>query len=339
MDETSLKHFDSEYSIIASYNLVDAAVKQCTGDRNNRICRYCNRSAPAVKFSLEAHAFPEFTGNRSLIAYDECDECNELFSRLVEDDFAKYIGPLRTISQILGKQGVPTYKSPDKRSRIGLEEAGVHITTQESAPITTFDCKNQTLKIQMTRQPYVPMGAFKCLVKMAIAACPNTELPALTHLAAWIRNPRHTYESFPYKPLMVMEQFTPGPMPYRGVHAILFKRKNNAAMLPYLQFATAFGNSTFQIVLPMPTQDEHWLGQQIKFYYIPLPFDENYPYGETRRCQRDFTSPDVCKNQEFTVHMHFDEARQTLGTFFDWRRLCFLYICVKNGVVKRLSPK
>jgi hypothetical protein len=39
---------------------------------------------------MEAHAFPEFIGNRELISNYECDICNERFSRTIEDHLAKY---------------------------------------------------------------------------------------------------------------------------------------------------------------------------------------------------------------------------------------------------------
>lgn len=277
----NLSYFDSNYTIIASHMNLLKGKKIFIGNKENKTCRYCGEKEPKVNFKIEAHAIPEFTGNKTLIAYDECDTCNELFSRIIEDHFGKYLGANRTLSQIHGKKGVPTYKGKDGKSRISMEETGLKITGYENDPIFEMDLESKTITITAHRQPYIPAAVFKCIVKMAVAISPDSLLSELSHLTKWIRESEHKYETFPYKPLVAFEQFTPGPMPYPGVTLFLLKRKPMVTSVPYLQFIVAFGNSMFQIIVPMPEQDRQLMNAPITLSLFPIPFADGYEYGKT----------------------------------------------------------
>ncbi|MDH5786176.1 MAG: HNH endonuclease [Chromatiales bacterium] len=306
--EEQLKYFDESYRIIAKHVLLNIEDKVYIGSATDRKCRYCKQQRPDVSFKLKAHAVPEFIGNKSLIANDECDECNERFSRVVEDHFGKYLGALRTIAQIQGKKGVPTYKGRDGKSRVSMEETGLHMTGYEEDPIYELDLENKKITITAHRQPYSPMGVFKCLVKMAIAIAPEEELDDLDHLIQWIRKEEHTFESFPYSPLIALQQFTPGPMPYRGVSLFLLKRKTDSIDVPLMQFAVAFGNTMYQIVLPMPKQDQHLLNKPISLVFFPIPFKEDFQYGRTTRKELDFSSSEIVRDEPHVMNMRFKEA-------------------------------
>src|SRR3954462_7886092 len=95
--------FAMNYREIALYHL-DEPKPQYIGSKSDRKCRYCG-AVPPAKFRILAHAIPEMIGNRSLIANDECDECNVFFSETVEDSLGKMLSPLRTLLAIPGKKG------------------------------------------------------------------------------------------------------------------------------------------------------------------------------------------------------------------------------------------
>jgi hypothetical protein len=84
--------------------------------RKDRVCRFCNKKEPEVSFKKEAHMVPELMGNRNLVSDYECDKCNDLFS-IYEDALAKFLGIARTLSSSKGKEGIPTFKNPDKKIR------------------------------------------------------------------------------------------------------------------------------------------------------------------------------------------------------------------------------
>lgn len=310
----NLDYFDKNYTIVASYACLKKGQRYYIGNKEDRICRFCGEKKPKVSFKLEAHAIPEFTGNKSLIAYDECDTCNELFSRIIEDHLGKYLGPQRTLSQISGKKGVPTYKGKDGRSRISMEEEGLKITAYEDNPIFDIDSESKTLTISAHRQPYIPAAVFKCFVKMAISIAPQGLLTEVGHLIRWIRDSEHKFDSFPYKPLAVIQQFTPGPMPYDGVSLFLVRRKLGVMGVPYLQFVVAFGNMMFQIVVPMPEQDKSLFGIPLEVPPFPVPFTEGYEYGKTLVRMLDLSSYELIKGEPLVMSMTFEHVRE-LDTF------------------------
>ena len=87
-----------------------------------RRCRFCGRDETAVTFKKKAHAVSEALGNKHLLSYRECDACNAFFGQAYEDALVKYIGALRTFMMVLGKNGVPSYKSPDGKMRIDVKD-------------------------------------------------------------------------------------------------------------------------------------------------------------------------------------------------------------------------
>jgi len=303
-----MNYFGSNYVILSSYVNLLKGKKEFIGSKDNRTCRYCGKTAADVPFKLEAHALPEFTGNKSLIAYDECDICNEKFSRLVEDHFGKYLGALRTLSQVHGKKGVPTYKGQDGKSRISMGGAGLQVTDYEDDPIWEINEESKTVTVTAHRQPYVPAAVFKCLVKMAISITPSSLLGEMGHLCKWILEDNHTYESFPYNPLVVFEQFTPGPMPYPGVTVFLLRRKQKVTDVPYMQFIAAFGNTMYQIIVPMPEQDKALMGKPTQLSLFPVPFSEGYEYGKTAVHQLDLSRYEIVKNEPHVMHMTYQVA-------------------------------
>jgi len=90
-----MQWFSERYDDIANGVLAPGG-RIYLGDKTNRQCRYCGKTRPAVKFQKVAHAFPEQLGNKTLLDHLECDTCNEHFSTMLEDDFAKWTMPLRS---------------------------------------------------------------------------------------------------------------------------------------------------------------------------------------------------------------------------------------------------
>lgn len=109
-----LRFFDDNYvpSIVFHLNQEN---KIYLGEKYNRKCRFCNKIDGEVTFKNIAHAIPEFTGNKKLIAYYECDICNSKFSRLLESHMANYMNFWHTFSQVKGKKGVPSFQTKKQK--------------------------------------------------------------------------------------------------------------------------------------------------------------------------------------------------------------------------------
>jgi HNH endonuclease len=277
------------------------------GNKDVRACRYCEKSAPDVSFKHEAHSLPHFIGNRWIFSWDECDECNRHFNVSLEDHLAKYLGPLRTITRIKGKKGVPSYKTKDKKSGIDANAAGLDIKHPPGAPIIRDSGESKEAVITMERQPYIPLAAYKSFVKMALSVMPPTEFAECRHLREWIMNPVHSFESFQFRPLMVMQQLMPQMSQNSGLRVALLRRLADVKDCAYMCFVVGFGNVQFQIFLPMPEQDRHLIGVMSTFTFFPTPFGDESPFGAPASSYRDFQSDQLVQGEELKFSFSYGE--------------------------------
>ncbi len=100
---------------VAKYDVMsfqDNSRKRSVGEYNKakRVCRFCNNEREKVTFKNRAHAISESLGNKNIILYEECDQCNSEFGSGIERDLIAYLKPYACIFGIKGKNGIPVYK-------------------------------------------------------------------------------------------------------------------------------------------------------------------------------------------------------------------------------------
>ncbi|HED14979.1 MAG TPA: HNH endonuclease [Gammaproteobacteria bacterium] len=319
-DENLSKHhrermvwFDQRYDVIANRHLLPADQPVHIGDKTHRVCRYCGKAKPEATFKNIAHAFPEQIGNKTLFDWMECDACNEHFSRIVEDDFSKWTHPIRTMGRVCGKRGIPTLKSSDRALRVEGENAKqLRISLSKDDVRCSVDEENKRVTLTLERQPYVPMGVFKCLVKMALAVMPVQETSACNHLKRWILEPSHTYESYPYRPLNILFQSIPGPLPNDQITSFLLRRKNDRIDCPFLIFVLQFSNAVYQVALPMHEQDRALLdGEPFELGLFPHAWgtvDHELTFGVSGHKVADMSGSEAVKGDVMTIHFRYDHA-------------------------------
>ncbi len=268
-------------------------------------CRYCHKESPEVSFSKEAHAIPHLLGNNEIFSQDECNSCNEFFGNGYDDDLSKYLGGMRTLSQIPGKQGVPSYKTKQKLSRIDVEEDGVKMVSTYGDEIVHINEKSNTAEIEIQKQPYSPLGVYKSLVKMAIALAHQDILPQLDLTRQWLI--RNDIDKYPYFRPFMIQTFIPGPAPMENtLFAMLLKRSKEVDM-PSLVFWLSVSNYCFQIPVPCPELDQNLFGHEIKFPRIPHILEGKNPYGPPIFQKVDLFQKEKVYNQSETVAMHYDK--------------------------------
>lgn len=305
--EDTLQWYETNYIMSNMLFFGEKGKKQYIGDKNNKICRFCNKTTDKTTFSLEAHAIPEFIGNHSLLTYEECDECNTYFSERLEDSFAKFLLPIRTTSQIRGKKGVPAYKSKDKKCRIEISNQ-MNITG--SKEFCTIDEEKHFAKIITETQPYIPREVYRCLVKMALSILPQNELKVFIETLYWLRYKKSEDRFMNNEGYFAFMTFTSGPYPYPNTHHLFFKRKNDDLNVPYMSYMVAFGNISFQIALPCPQKDN---GLSCSFIPFPTPYmmeeNKNFPHHQTSIIRLDL-SDSKKKISQWPISFHFDEIQK-----------------------------
>lgn len=296
------RYFDERYDILCTYPLVaDQKIKlKDSDDPATRVCRFCGRSKPGVTFGKEAHALPEFLGNKAIISMNECDTCNEYIADHAEDDLSKWLGPMRTASQMRGKNGVPTYKADGIRMEMGPNGIDISITANIDDPgIKEGESVDFTIPVKTPSQPLVPINAAKALVKIACSLAPISELPEIKMAIDWIMGRMYCkFSKFP-----VLFSFTPGANPYQSGRVLLLRRKVDEK-IPYLLCLVATSNVRFQFFVPFCLSDK-MEGNQITFSlrHLPVPFGEDWPHGETKIMALDWASEVKAPvNVEVTFH-------------------------------------
>lgn len=300
------RHFADNYDIIFSRVLASSGKKETLGTKPCP-CRFCGRSAPNATFKKVAHAVSEFAGNGVLVTAYECDECNDRFS-VFEDDLGKMTLLERVMGQVIGKYGVPSFKSHKKFSRVDMEAAGLKISHFVDDPIFDFDEAAKTFTLRVQAQPYRTLGAYKALVKMALSVMPETDLTLVPEALRWLLAPDlQTDRIDDGVKYTCFRTFTPGPRPFPGLVVLLQRRKSTFQDGPSLIFVLAYGNLSFQIVVPAPALDKHLQGHNIQLPMVPVyPFlNPNNVKGTTKSWLEKFDDPSPIKKEK-SLTMSFE---------------------------------
>lgn len=303
----ALRFYSINYDRVVSLDL--ARLPRTTIGGQPRTCRFCRRSSPAVRFSMEAHAVPELTGNKVLFTMEECNDCNAAASGW-EDDFGKYTALERTMGQVRGKKAIPSLKSRSKLSRIDMGEHGLVIKQREDDQTVGIRVSADGFVSQVDLPSYRPLGVYKALVKMALTVVPNAHLGDFTDALAWLSQPDVTTgQPRLGLPPMALLSMTSGPLPFAAPHIEMYLRSSDATEVPFATFILSFGNLTFQIFVPSQ-QDRGLLGKDLTIVPMTTPYSmtPTWPYIPGPAGTIDLGNPDLVRGERRTVKMHADKV-------------------------------
>lgn len=302
-----MRFYNDNYDIILKH-LDDPKKIQIAPIKRGQ-CRYCKKTSPSVKFQKEAHAFPQLIGNNILISSDECDDCNKFFSETIEDNLAKFLGIQRTIAQTKGKNGVPSYKSPDKQVRWDVGQDGkATISSIIGDESVSIDQKNKKFTVRTIRQPHVRRSAYKCFVKMALSLMAESDLDNMSETIAWIlqREDKIQTNSF-----VALHTFVSGAASFKEITFALLRRKPLIENVPQYSFFIAWGKFTYQIFLPFASGNKKLQGETVTLEYFPNVFEQSHPECKVAYTQIDMSSNILIRNDVNTVTYSFEEMTES----------------------------
>lgn len=245
------------YTLLAQVRGSIGGAKTHIGDKGQ--CRYCGESS-AKYFRTDAHTFPEGLGNRWIISRDECDKCNNLFSKY-DDAIVKAVGPFLTLGGTKGKTNKirQTGRSAGPSilaRRNGEDRPGIfHSAIAEPSEVIAITGDGALrLTMPIANDPFRPRYAYKALVKMGLALLPLPELTNYTRLRSWLLDPNDSLE-FPH--LDVGISFASiGNSPALLVGSLL-RRTDPKDMVPHILFIFSAGSVCFQIDLMSDHLEDH----------------------------------------------------------------------------------
>ena len=244
------EYFDKNYAIVFQ-TLLDMDKQTVLLNDNNCTCRFCKKTNKEVKFSNKCHAAPEFLGNKKIITKNECDFCNHKYANLLEDDLSKYTLPMRIMTRIYGKNGIPKYKDQQDNS-LKFEEI-YKISTNSNNQFITTDIDNNKLKLQFNIQPFIPIKVYKALVRIALNCIPKEYFDKFT-LIGWLESDNDLGNLTTFYTTIINETFCIVPPSF---NIYLFIRKNDKLPVPYCQMILQTNNNFLQVIIPFLNEDKY----------------------------------------------------------------------------------
>lgn len=227
-------------------------------NKSNRVCRFCGKQIPIVSFKNTSHAISESLGNKSIICREECDICNERFSRTIEPDIANMLSFLLTIHSIHGKNGVRTtvgenFKISLNESTKGDSSVGtIKIQLNQDLPTDIEDFFKEQLQLNTSSLKYIPQNVYKCLCKYVVSVINKQYLPDFKGTIDWI-NSTTKYNKLPFVAIGNAQVKINAP------YLILSVRKTNNYRYPYCFALFAIANIAFAFIVPYTSVDKLYI--------------------------------------------------------------------------------
>lgn len=236
--------------------------------KNECMCIFCGGESPDPTFKSKAHLIPECLGNKRLLSFRECDECNSLFS-IYEGDLARYMGykhAIKSTKQIKFKNPGATIKLNriPNTSDINLQNLG-------EKPIEVL-ADGKKFVIPFKTHSFNYLNIWKLLVKIALSMMLKEDLANYWGLVKLISDPyigcRHWDETH-YKEIYQANVFQVPSYATTPI-AILYKKKNPKDRSLTHTFQFYFHDEVWQIFLPMNDVDD-WMYDNTPIYHKYCP--------------------------------------------------------------------
>lgn len=290
----------------------------------DRVCRFCGKNASKVSFKKDAHFYPEFLGNRYLLSFFECDDCNLKFGRY-EDQFSKFLGIARTMLSVRGKEKIPKFKSPGGKLvfESKISDAGETLIAAERSAVLdqTFevDKEKKVTKINFVKHSYIPLQVYKALLKMALS-CISDEHTTLYKMAFdYIRDSTHDKDwvgaahvycySLPYTYCFL-----------RPVGFLYRKRNFNDPLYTHVFVLHAL-NSIYEFIIPFNFLDLQFTKGKTGMLlpWAPPIFSGEYPFPiQTIQLRElDLNSSEILKGEKETLAFSMPSESYEISRFID----------------------
>lgn len=147
-----------DFQIIEFFDCTSMSKKKFVPTEHTNICRFCEKKEPEVCFRKEAHAIPQFMGNRYLLSHNKCDSCNHFFGSTLEDQYSNYFAIPHSIQGVPGRKNrPPDYKTFNGNTRISNNRDRLDFTTVNDKGTIRFyqDAEGLTIEFNDSTAEYV----------------------------------------------------------------------------------------------------------------------------------------------------------------------------------------
>ena len=223
-------------------------------DKARRVCRFCHLAIPQTSFKHKSHAISEALGYKSIICNEECDVCNDGFSRTIEPDVVNMNSFLLSLHGISGKKGVR--KTSGTNFKCWLDRSNCQYNSQGTFVIqlNEFHIDKTCMKACLQNLPsldtsplkYIPQNVYKCFCKYAISCLDQEQMAYFQKTINWINTPTR-YRKLPIAAYCSVDH--PSPL------FVLFIRKDQDYRFPYCFASINIASVRYMFIIPFSSQD------------------------------------------------------------------------------------
>ena len=281
-------------------------------DRKKRVCRFCGRSMPEVKFEQKAHAISEALGNKGLICREECDDCNTRFNQTIEQDATRFFQFFLILKGIKGKNGNPTLQGDgisikndqSSQSTLGRDTLVIKVPTMPN----THDPKEIAKYISglfsgFSSIKYIPQNIYKCFCKYVLSVIDSKNLPYFKDTIDWI-NEAPTKRHLP--PVWYYSATNSINSPY----LVVMQRKHNHKGIPYCWAILNIAGYQFLFIIPLCSLDKYKFVGKSRVNFFINGLKKALPYVELQPMNlHGITSTSLKINANFEIPPECVEGR------------------------------
>ncbi len=291
------EHFVNSYELEIGINTSIYQKKSYFGIKSEpQCCRFCGKTYPETTFKTDSHLIPKFLGSKFLLSYFECDECNSQF-KLFENDYANFIGAIRSITGIKGSSKNPKYSKGELT--IYQDEENRVIFASPKLVEELEKGKDQIL-LPTSRNKFTPINVYKCLLKIGLCMIDSSEVSNFKSAFNFLKNDEEEVYNNVKNSMNIIRIFVPGPQipEYPIVH--LFKRKSLKIELPEKVVVIHIKNLKYQFALPLNQNDNHLAGKSMDVPMCPIILKNDFidKFGDFQFEQIDLSSKNPVINKE-----------------------------------------
>lgn len=225
-----------------------------TNDKAKRVCRFCDKSIPDVKFKNKAHALSESIGNKSIFNNEECDDCNNSFGVGIEQDFYNCFAFLLELNNVKGKRSSRKVKG-DKAIIYNDDNVFVIQPLPDQIP---FIDKNE---INYPSHKFKPINVYKCLVKYALSVIDAEYLHHFKETIMWVKGKNVTFNNLPNVIVYTIE-------PIQHPRIAVFVRQSQLVDFPFVFARLEFACLGYCFILPIKNEESSFNTQFSKLMYL-----------------------------------------------------------------------
>lgn len=243
-------YFHKYYKPVFTFDEKKDHSSRILGDSSNKECRFCGKKEPDVSFGHEAHAISELLNNKLLLTNYECDLCNDMFGRGIENQLGIWLKSYRAITQQKTKKNkfvqlsrFIKFKKEDNDFAFTIIDPAKN-NVQVDFGIDSMGKK--TVKFTVPTDKYVPLQCYLAFVKFAVSIAREEDIQNLSWAINCLSNEAKMKE---YGKLQVLVQHSDKSL--QSFVTKLYKLDNDCPYnLPMYAFMIAFQDLFFTIYLP-----------------------------------------------------------------------------------------